>query len=103
MRVELNNTGKILLEYHRLVYGEEDLDRLCRVLSLSSEVFLSYCSGKEPSRSWLIAQVNKFLRDGKPMPILVWVEDMFELVLGEVCDGEFEVIERRLVGKKSIR
>jgi hypothetical protein len=70
---------------------------------LSTDVFMSYCVGKEPKRIWLVAQVNKFLRLGKPMPILVWAEDIFELNLGEVCSGEFEVIQRRLVRKKSIR
>ncbi len=99
----INNSGKILLEYQRKVYGYQNIDRLCQVLELPIGVFMSYCIGAEPKRSWLVAQVNKFLRLGKPMPILIWADDIFELHLGEVCSGEFEVIERRLVRKSSIR
>ncbi len=103
MLKKMNNTGKILLEYQRQVYGFQNIDRLCQVLELPTEVFTGYCRGAEPKRSWLIAQVNKFIRLGKPMPILVWVDDTFQVVLGEVRDGEFEVIQRRLVGKASLR
>lgn len=100
---DLNNTGKILLEYQGKVYGYKNIDRLCQVLELPRDTFMSYCIGTEPKRIWLIAQVNKFLRLGKPMPILVWADDTFELVLGEIQNGLFETIQRRVVGKGSIR
>lgn len=100
---DYNNTGKILLEYQRKVYGFQNIDRLCQVLELPREVFIGYCIGTEPKRIWLIAQVNKFLRLGKPMPILVWADNTFELVLGEIQNGQFETIQRRVVGKRVIR
>lgn len=100
---DLNNTGKILFEYQRRVYGYENIDRLCQVLELPRGVLLGYLIGTEPKRIWLIAQVNKFLRLGKPMPILVWVGDTFELVIAEVHDGKFKAIQRRVVGKGIVR
>jgi hypothetical protein len=100
---DLNNTGKILLEYQKKVYGFQNIDRLCQVLELPRESFLGYCIGTEPKRIWLIAQVNKFIRLGKPMPILVWADDTFELVLGEIQNGKFATIQRRVVGQSLIR
>jgi hypothetical protein len=100
---DFNNTGQILLEYQKKVYGYKNIDRLCQVLELPRDIFLSYCIGTEPKRIWLIAQVNKFIRLGKPMPILVWADDTFELVLGEIQNGQFETIQRRVVGKGSLR
>ena len=100
---KFNNTGKILLEYQDKVYGFKNIDRLCQVLELPRVVFMSYCIGKEPKRTWLIAQVNKFLRLGKPMPILVWSDDTFELVLGEVQNGKFEKVQKRVVVQGVVR
>jgi hypothetical protein len=37
------------------------------------------------------------------MPILVWADNTFELVLGEIQNGQFETIQRRVVGKRVIR
>ena len=99
----LTNTGKILLEYQGKVYGYKNIDRLCQVLELPREVFMGYCIGTEPKRIWLIAQVNKFLRLGKPMPILVWADDTFELVLGEIQNGKFEKVQRRVVVQRALR
>ena len=100
---EFNNTGKILLEYQAKVWGYKNIDRLCQVLELPRDVFMSYCIGTEPKRIWLVAQVNKFLRLGKPMPILVWADNTFELVLGEIQNGKFETIQRGVVGQGVIR
>lgn len=98
-----NNTGKILFLYQEQLFGYQNLDKLCQLLGLPIPVFMSYCKEQEPKRSWLVAQVNKLIRRGHPMPILIWVNNTFELMLGEVKYGEVEVIERRLVRSKSIR
>tara|TARA_Y100000034_G_C6620307_1_gene270431 strand:- start:291 stop:578 length:288 start_codon:yes stop_codon:yes gene_type:complete len=89
-----NNTGKILFAYQEKLFGYEDLDDLCKLLELPIPIFMSYCTEQEPKRTWLVAQVNKFIRMGYPMLILIWVDNTYEITLGEVKYGNVEVIRR---------
>lgn len=90
-----NNTGTILFQYQELLFGYQDLDKLCKLLELPIPIFMSYCTEQEPKRTWLVAQVNKFIRRGYPMPILIWVDNTYEVTLGEVKYDNVEVIENQ--------